>query len=247
MNRHNTKIIVSKFNENDEFTKKLDFDFLIYEKENPNSNYNITKNKGNEATAYLKYIIDHYELLTEYTIFIHCHEISWHHTGSIVDIIHSQTNKDHTFTNLNNYHLGDMEEDLDESASDLGIFFRTYIRPAVGSYKMYPNFTKSVLGCAQFIVHKNRILHHSKQFYQNIFDFLLNTEIDNFWSGRFLEWSWELIWNKCIQNIPIRIYLNDKIDIVDLNKGYCYIDNSIIKINNINYNVKDQYIYIKYL
>ena len=42
-------------------------------------------NKGNEASVYLKYIIDNYDNLPDFTFFIHDEEYAWHHTGSIID------------------------------------------------------------------------------------------------------------------------------------------------------------------
>jgi len=259
MNGNNTIIVVSRFNEKADFLKKINFKKIIYDKENPLNKYNVEKNKGNEASAYLKYIIEHYDHLSEYTIFLHCHEFSWHHHGSIIDIIHNNKNIHHEFTNLNNYVLGDMEN-LDDSMNDIGIYFREYIRPSVGPYSLYPNFTKGVLGCAQFIVHKNNILNHSKLFYQKIYDWLMETPISNYWNGRFLEWTWDLFWNKCLQNIPIRKYLNEDILDVDVEnlkseiihslyeKNYYYVDKEIKIITNLNtYTCKNQYIYNKFL
>ena len=43
-------------------------------------------NKGNEAMVYLTYIIDNYHSLSDVTIFIHNHEISWHNN----DLLSSQ-------------------------------------------------------------------------------------------------------------------------------------------------------------
>lgn len=268
MNTSNTKVIIARYNESIDFIQKILFEVLLYEKENSNAKYNIIKNKGNEATVYLKYIIDHYDILTDYTIFIHCHEYSWHHHGSIIDRINENINLEHTVKNLNHYCLGDMDN-LDESTSDLADYFRKYIRPAVGPYILYPNFTKGELGCAQYIVHKNNILLHSKKFYEDIFDYLMNTDIDNYWSGRFLEWTWNLFWNKCSKNIPIRNYLNETITNIEFtnkelnldNKRdeilkslyenkYYYVNEDEINItinDNINHKCKNQYIYIKYV
>lgn len=258
MNSTNTVVVVSRFNENADFLKKLTFKTLLYDKENPSNRYNVEKNKGNEASAYLKYIIDHYENLSDYTIFIHCHEFSWHHDGSIIDIINNNQNVNHTYTNLNNYILGDMGN-LDESQSDIGDYFRKYIRPAVGSNLMYPNFTKGVKGCAQFIVHKNNILNHSKLFYKNIYDWLMNTHVENYWNGRFLEWTWDLFWNKCLENIPIRTYLGERILDIESNEkekmlqflnenNYCRVDGEIKIITNHRvYNCKNQFIYNKFI
>ena len=257
LNCKNSTLVVSRYNENTDFLLNLQqFNTIVYEKENEKSKYNIIKNKGNEASAYLKYIIDHYDKLSEYTIFIHCHEYSWHHLGSILDIINDNLNKEHTFTNLNNYKLGNMEN-LDKAKHPLGIFFKEFIVPATGKNLLYPNFTSGVLGCAQFIVHKNTILLHSKLFYENIFNWLLETDITNFWCGRFLEWTWDLFWNKCTKNIPIKKYLNEYISEIEfLNKNvinekeniitflndnnYFYVDNNEIIITISNKNISSR-------
>ena len=108
MDCNNTIIVVSRFNEDTDFLRKIDFKTFVYDKENPMNKYNIEKNKDNEASVYLKYVIDHYDILSEYTIFIHCHEFSWHHEGSIIDIINNHKNIHHTYTNLNNYILNQL-------------------------------------------------------------------------------------------------------------------------------------------
>jgi hypothetical protein len=266
MNCLNTTIVVSRFNENIFFLKKIPIKIIIYEKEKPDYKYNIEKNKGNEASVYLKYVIDHYDSLNEYTIFIHCHEFSWHHKGSIVDIIRNQLYKHHTFTNLNNVFLKNVEN-TDISSTPFGMFCRKFIRPAVGPYVITPNFHDNVLGCAQFIVHKNNILNHSKIFYQRMYHWLMVTHITNYWNGRFLEWTWDLFWNKCLQHIPIRKYLNEEIVTIQFGnsyeimenkkneiiqslqeKQYYYVDNELKVITNLNeYTCKQQYIYNKYI
>ena len=94
----------------------------------------------------------------------------------------------------------------------------------------------------------------------------METHLDNYWNGRFLEWTWDLFWNKCLKNIPIRRYLGERIvDIIsiesdksNLNKNmilqflnkndYYYVDYEIKLITNHNkYTCKNQYIYNKFL
>ena len=57
-----TNIVVSRYNKNVDFVYKINngknINVLIYDKENPNNPLNIPVNKGNEASVYLKYIID---------------------------------------------------------------------------------------------------------------------------------------------------------------------------------------------
>jgi hypothetical protein len=82
-------IVVSKYNKNVDFVYKINnnknINVMIYEKENLNNPLNIPVNKGNEASVYLKYIIDYYDELTDFTFFIHDEEYSWHHSGSVID------------------------------------------------------------------------------------------------------------------------------------------------------------------
>jgi hypothetical protein len=71
-------IVVSKYNRNVDWANKFREingieirNILIYEKEKPENKHNIPVNKGNEASVYLKYIIDNYENLPEFTFFVH--------------------------------------------------------------------------------------------------------------------------------------------------------------------------------
>jgi hypothetical protein len=233
----NNNIVIARYNEDTSFIKKLDpFNIFLYEKEKPEAKYNIPKNKGNEASAYLKYIIDNYNRLTTYTIFIHCHEFSWHHRGSIVKLINSNLGKKHTLTNLNGYILdGTTEEFIDlclgivePNSENISIpnktnniyndfidFYTKLIVPATGNYIINPYFSKGVKGCAQFIVHRDVILSHSVDFYKNIYDWLLNTTSNNWWNGRYLEWTWDLFWNKYKQNMAIVKYKNEYIEDIE--------------------------------
>ena len=47
------------------------------------------ENFGVEASAYLSYIINNYDSIDEYTIFVHGHECSWHHNGRLQDILNN--------------------------------------------------------------------------------------------------------------------------------------------------------------
>ena len=72
-------VVVSRHKRNTDFCKKFEkynAKVLIYDKENNQNIYNVPINRGNEASVYLKYIIDHYEVLPEYTFFIHDEEYS---------------------------------------------------------------------------------------------------------------------------------------------------------------------------
>ena len=101
----NTNIVVSRYNKNVDFVYKINngnnINVLIYDKENPNNPLNIPVNKGNEASVYLKYIIDYYDELSEFTFFIHDDEYAWHHTGSIIDKYNEAVMSNKMYYNIN--------------------------------------------------------------------------------------------------------------------------------------------------
>ena len=88
MNYANIDIVVSRYNKDTDFIydlKKYGVNILIYDKKNRLNPYNVPINRGNEASVYIKYIVDHYDNLPDYAFFIHDENYSWHHTGSIED------------------------------------------------------------------------------------------------------------------------------------------------------------------
>ena len=76
-------VVVSRYNRPTEWTERFyqphrdRVRVLIYDKETPSNPYNIPINRGNEASVYLKYIVDHYNSLPEYVFFIHDEEYSF--------------------------------------------------------------------------------------------------------------------------------------------------------------------------
>ena len=46
--------------------------------EAPNANDQLPVNRGDEAAAYFRYLVDHYDDLPEYVMFVHGHEYAYH-------------------------------------------------------------------------------------------------------------------------------------------------------------------------
>jgi hypothetical protein len=91
------------------------------------------------------------------------------------------------------------------------------MEPWFGSIQRYGNFTEGKLGCSQFVVHRDRIRSLPKKFYLNMYMWLVENTLDeapvayhpitkgrlrrptdtdpksNFYTSRYMEWSWELI------------------------------------------------------
>ena len=189
-------VVVSRYKKNTDFIKNLEkynTNIMIYDKEIPESfPYYIPVNRGNEASVYLKYIVDNYYDLTNYTFFIHDENYSWHHHGSIEERFLEAINSKELFFNINHFnlksfsHISEKEEFMD--------FYNKFIQPYIPLEKL-PNkdFLTGYKGCAQFLVHKELITHLPRKFYIDIYNWILDFP-DGKLSGYFLEWSWHLFW-----------------------------------------------------
>jgi hypothetical protein len=207
-----TNIVVSRYKRDVDWVYKIKDNInkiLIYDKENQDNKYNIPVNKGNEASVYLKYIIDHYDNLPEYTFFIHDEEFAWHHSGSVVDKYREAVESKKLYYNINDNAFMS-EEYIIVAVHSIVVWncfwewYNVLIEHYIPKNKL-PNidFTRNYRGSAQFLVNKKLILNFPKQFYQNLYDWIITTELDNALSGRFLEWTWHLFWDIYPNNIIV--------------------------------------------
>jgi hypothetical protein len=191
-------VVVSRYNRNTDFVKKLekyDTCIMIYDKENPLNPYNVPINKGTEASVYLKYIIDNYDNLPEFTFFIHDEDYSWHHTGSIEERFLEAIDSNQLYYNINNYKFRPYS-DIKEKA-ELMEWYNEFIEPYIPFEKL-PNKDWLIghKGCAQFLVHKSLITKLPLKFYNDIYNWMLAFDNPNYrLSGHFLEWTWHLFWD----------------------------------------------------
>jgi len=238
-------IIIARYKEDSSWVSKFNnYKTIVYEKETPDAGiYNIPVNKGGEASAYLKYIVDHYDNLPTHVVLIHCHEYSWHHVNSIIDLINSYTNTNIEFQNINDSEkCWDMGDYQNWTEGELGYFYNNLIKPAVGDSSLYPKFTVGITGCAQFIIHKDRILKHSYKFYENIYNWIIETNLSYYNHGYYLEWTWELIFNKYLNNTYIKIYENESIlYILELDNKYKFVKSDLTDKVNSELKSKDYY------
>ena len=170
---------------------------MIYDKENLNNPLNIPVNKGNEASVYLKYIIDYYDKLTDFTFFIHDEEYSWHHSGSIIDKFNEALMSNKMYYNINDKCHWDTKNLIDKDTyNELLKWYNKYIEDYIPISKVPNNsdFIYNYLGSAQFLVHKDLIKNLPKEFYIKIYEWIITTDLPNYISGRFLEWTWHIFW-----------------------------------------------------
>jgi hypothetical protein len=175
--------------------RAVGFTVKTYEKhpENKYKPYFVPYNKGNEASGYLKYIIDHYGDLPEHVVFLHDHEYSWHHKGSILPLVVEHIGKRVRYKNLNSFIWSN---ETIEWFPELLDWYDHYFVKELGCIQQYGDFMSGFQGCAQFIVHKDIIRQRSLQFYMNLYTWLLSTDMDDYYSGRHLEYTWHLMWGQ---------------------------------------------------
>lgn len=189
--------VVSRYKKNTDWVYNLRNinSYYIYDKENPENKYNIPVNKGNEASVYLKYIVDNYNNLADFTFFIHDDEYSWHHSGSIIDLLDEAVKSKKLYYNINDKCiLGSIRSNrwYDEILK----WYDEYI----DSYIPLPNkdWTINHRGSAQFLVHKSLITKLPLKFYEDLYNWIITTNMPNSKSGRFLEWCWHIFWDSNI-------------------------------------------------
>ena len=166
------RIVVSRFNENIEWTKQLNH-VIIYNKSNiPEANQIMLPNVGREGHTYFTYICDHYDSLEDYTIFLQGNPFD--HSPNLIN-------------NLNNFLTNPSSigfEYLSETIywSNISVCKFDVNLPLIDIYEtifherqtdMFFSFGRG----AQFIVSKKNILKRPKSFYMKIVE-LLQKSVD---------------------------------------------------------------------
>jgi hypothetical protein len=148
----------------------------------------VIPNKGTEASVYLKYIVDNYYNLPEYIVFLHGHEHAWHQYKDrhILDMIHNVKLSGNDYISLN-----DFWSKTDDHIDKITKHWRV-IEPWVGKQ---PKEHGQSWGSAQFIISRNRILHHPREAYVHWFQTIVRSD-DDFNMGVMFERTWHYIFGE---------------------------------------------------
>lgn len=201
MNASNTLIVVSRYQRDTSWTREFTqkgYVTLVYEHGGPSSNinnpYNSNINRGKEASSYFQYIVEKYDSLPIYSVFLHDKLESWHHKGSLTKLVldYAKENKTSKYFNFNNKLCASIENTL---WSQMKWYFDKFLSPYIGPMNLYGDFTVNNLCCAQFIVHRSKITQHPLKMYKDIHKWLVTTDMDPEITGRLLEWTYRLIFS----------------------------------------------------
>jgi hypothetical protein len=75
-------------------------------------------------------------------------------------------------------------------------WYSEYIEDYIPILKVPNNndFIYGYCGSAQFLVHKDLIRNLPKEFYIKLYNWIITTELPNYFSSRYLEWTWHIFW-----------------------------------------------------
>ncbi|EPS26480.1 hypothetical protein PDE_01417 [Penicillium oxalicum 114-2] len=164
--------------------------------------------KGHEASAYLSYIVDNYDNLSPYTIFIHGRAEQWHNdvagplTPKVLENLRYEAVGINGYVNLRCTNKPGCPSTLFQAnpvTLDWDYQYLIEQLPEVLGYLLGidPSQTPQDIGhqcCAQFAVTKERIQERPLEDYIRILDWVANTDLtDNYGIGWLIEKLWHII------------------------------------------------------
>ncbi|KAF2000554.1 hypothetical protein P154DRAFT_491705 [Amniculicola lignicola CBS 123094] len=181
---------------------------MVYEVDNPNAVNKVPKNKGREAMVYLTYIIDHYDSLPDTVFFVHAHRHAWHNnqlmgldTAQMVQRLNHARVVRQGYMNVRCHHEPGCPDwiHMDRPGGDFDFFHKPeeiYWRKSIWE-EIHPGAplppTLSGICCAQFVVSRERIRQIPLARFQHYRKWLLETQMDDQFSGRIFEYIWHYI------------------------------------------------------
>lgn len=169
-------------------------------------------NKGHEANVYLTYIIDNYSNLPSTMVFLHGHQKHRHGTRDFEGIDYDNLEMIRSFkvelvqrtgyANLRCLVSPGCPSEIQPFRPDSE---RDPLRPQENAMasawaELFGNDdVPRIIAtpcCAQFAVSREQVLKRPKQEYERFLNWLHNTPLDDFTSGRVFEYLWHIIFGK---------------------------------------------------
>ncbi|KAJ8608244.1 hypothetical protein CTAYLR_009488 [Chrysophaeum taylorii] len=170
---------------------------IVYEKRRElrgRASHSTARNTANEASAYLQYIVDYYHKLPAMSVFLHSHRYAYHQED-VLTILNDLQPVD-SYCNLNSAAWGTRE---DPERRLLYRDHRAWVERALG--EPIPDLLLDRC-CAQFAVHRDRILSRPREFYEEALEVALDPALDeadpeqNRQRGLLFEWLWHHIFGE---------------------------------------------------
>ncbi|OAL33959.1 hypothetical protein AYO20_06794 [Fonsecaea nubica] len=176
-------------------------------------------NKGREAMAYLTFIIDHYDVLPSYMVFVHPHLQGWPAAWHTDSKNHNQINsirslrlaylEEHGYANMRCIPDPGCPAEIQVDRQDERRTAEHAMREAWpymfgGNYSDIPKVIAQPC-CSQFAISKKQALKRSQADYEHYRQWLLDTPLDDDTSGRVFEYLWHVIFGQeAVHCIPLK-------------------------------------------
>ncbi|KAF3175734.1 hypothetical protein TWF225_008844 [Orbilia oligospora] len=175
----------------------------------------VPRNKGREANVYLTYIIDNYDKLPDYMVFIHSLRYQWHNEDPMYDGVPvlrklrlSYVDKAGFVPLRCTWTLGCPSELKPTNPFATRIDDRSHTEEAYAEAfrQLFPNMKiPDVVGATcggQFALAKWKILERPLEDYVRYRQWLMDTPLPDAISGRIFEYSWHIMFGKSYVNCP---------------------------------------------
>ncbi|KAF2173478.1 hypothetical protein M409DRAFT_61896 [Zasmidium cellare ATCC 36951] len=176
----------------------------IYVVDNPLAPLHTPTNKGHESLAYLSYIIDFYSTLPEISIFLHGHPSAWHNnhllnmsTSEMIRHLNREKVLREGYVNLRCHWSPGCPDHLHPQATAFDSTKTEELHIAATWTDLFPEEPlPPVLSqpcCSQFAVSATAIRRHPVEKYILFRDWILQTPLSDYITGRIFEYFWQYI------------------------------------------------------
>lgn len=176
-------VVVAHYNEDLTWLDNLRYPTVVISKQG--IPFETPPNRGQEASGYLTWILDNYDELPEYVVFLHGHQTSWHNRAPMDPIVNGVVFYKQ-YKNLNDPDptpLGPGDETYQQCFRELSEILGQEIKAEEIVFRC----------CAQFYVHRDCIRRHPRETYQKLYDWLMTTPVGSHFTSRCFEYTWHLI------------------------------------------------------
>jgi hypothetical protein len=183
-----------------------EYNLNVYSVDDPESTDRHTPiNKAHEAMPYLTHILDNYDNLSDYNIFLHPHQSSWHTDDTLIPNaanLVKRLNLDYVkrvgYMNLRckwspgcPAHIDTLSVAAGDDMPEQAIFADAW-RTMFGDHESMPQLLGATC-CAQFVATREQIRSVPRERYQMLRDWILETDLDDGMSRRVFESLWQYV------------------------------------------------------
>lgn len=179
----------------------------IYSVDDPEAPLRVLKNKGKESNVYLQYLIDNYDHLPSTIVFLHAHrDGAWHiefeeEHDNVLNVRRLQIDylQEMGYVNLRCTWSPGCPAEVQPFRPDHGTRFAEAAFPDVWRLLFNNSDVPEVVAtpcCSQFAVSRTQVHKRPRSDYVRYHDWLMETELDDEFSGRVLEYLWHVIFGQ---------------------------------------------------